>query len=123
MTVLFILGDFNYCKVKLKTFILWWLKVKDSLRLSGTIFFIQKVHEPIRRDFILELILTNKSQNWKNVEVGENLANSNHKIICFVIIISVTVKENLMLILSFQRANFIGFVTVLIFNGFLAERF
>lgn len=85
------MGYFNHGKVHFKTF--------HSLNAEGSRlvtfiednFYIQKVHEPTQFDNNLNFIFTNNKNLVKNVEVGEHLANSDYKIIRFILKICVNV--------------------------------
>ena len=104
-----IVGDFNYRDIN------WDLKSYTSsfsqrfLELCDNLFLSQYVAHTTRGNNILDLILSNE-EIISDVEIGENLDESDHQIIRFNITLGAEFTENKEKILDFKKANWEGFI-------------
>ena len=71
-------------------------------------FLEQHVTSPSRANNILDLVLSNRENMITKLEIGEELANSDHKSISFSINLRNKMKENNVLVPNFRKANFNG---------------
>ena len=100
-----ILGDFNFPNID-------WVNYtgnNESNEFLDSVlenFLSQEVHEPTRENNILDLVLVTDPQIIDNLKVAEPLGESDHNMVRFEINIDIRVKENLMKILDFRKANF-----------------
>ena len=101
-----IVGDFNYPN---------YLKATNDAESTKFLDFVddnflfQKVNNPTRGDNILDLVLTSNNNIIQNLDIGDQLGASDHKIINFNIKFKFEIKNNLKLVPNFRKANFEGF--------------
>ena len=101
-----VMGDFNFRSVD------WELMVgsseaEDFLTVIQDNFLKQVIEEPTRGNSILDLVLTNRDNMVREVEIGEHLGNSDHCEIRFKL--SWEEKEqrvNLLRIPDFRKGNY-----------------
>lgn len=70
------------------------------------ITIIHVVVEPLRRDVLLDLVLTNKEGLCGNVKAGGILGWSDHEMVEFKILCEISKAISRIAILDFRRANF-----------------
>ena len=100
-------GDFNLPHVN------WKLYASDNegsrlLKLMRKLYLSQFVSEPTLDNNILDVILATDPDLINNCEVGEILANSDHKIIRCKINCDVDIKENKLLVPNYKTGNISG---------------
>ena len=99
-----ICGDFNLPTIN------WKLLTSDNegsrlLKLMKKLYLSQYVKEATLDNNILDLVLATDDELINKCEVGEVLANSDHKIIRCEINCEVDVKENTLLVPNYKRGN------------------
>ena len=99
-----ILGDFNYPDINWTEGECQNANSRKFMEECESSFLVQMVGEPTREDKILDLILTN-SELVSGVRVGENLGDSDHRIIRFNIQVSKQNKDNHILVPNFNMAD------------------
>ena len=102
-----ICGDFNLPRIN------WRLLSSDSegsrlLKLIKKLYLSQFVSEPTLDNNILDIVLASDPDLIHICEVGEILANSDHKIIRCNINCEVDVKENMLLVPNYSKGNISG---------------
>ena len=100
-------GDFNLPHVN------WKLFASDNegsrlLKLTKKLYLSQFVRKPTLDNNILDVILASDPDLINNCEVGEILANSDHKIIRCKINCEVDIKENKLLVPNYTKGNISG---------------
>ena len=94
-----IVGDFNYPDLNDNEA----LKYKNFLDDN---FLFQKVDRPTRGSNIWGFVITSNDNIIQNIELGDQLGASDHKIIDFDVKFTFTLKDNLKLVPNFRKANF-----------------
>ena len=100
-----ILGDFNFSGIDWKNQ-LSDNESEDFLEVVQDSFLYQFINSPTRGNNILDLVLSNNENLVKDVGIGDELGNSDHKAIYFNIIWDGRKKENSALIPDFRNANY-----------------
>ena len=100
-----IVGDFNLGQIDW-TDLTGNSESEDFLETIQDCFLSQHITEPTRGNNILDLVLSNRENLISNVEVGNELANSDHKEIRFQLDFQGRRKENSTKVPDFRRANF-----------------
>ena len=102
-----ICGDFNL------PYINWRNLTSDSegsrlLKLVRKLYLSQFVIEPTLDTNVLDIILASDADLINACEVGEVLANSDHKIVRCEINCEVEIKENTLLVPNYKKGNILG---------------
>ena len=102
-----ILGDFNLPRINWKN-----LSADNEgtrlLKLVKKLYLSQFVTEPTLDNNILDIVLSSEADLINACEVGETLANSDHKIIRCEINCEVNIKENTLLVPNYKKGNILG---------------
>ncbi|MCP4269715.1 MAG: hypothetical protein GY777_29775 [Candidatus Brocadiaceae bacterium] len=102
-----IVGDFNYRNIN-------WvektgnIEAEDFLEVVNDNFLFQHVIEPTRNENILDLVLSKAENMIHGIEIGGQLASSDHEEIRFGIKSSQNQIENVTSVPNFRQANYEG---------------
>ena len=106
----YIVGDFNFRNIN-------WVNItgdadaEEFLEVVQNNFLTQHVLEATRGNNILDLVFSNMENSISNLDVGEFLGNSDHRIVRFNINLRNSRKDNTELIPNFRRGDFEGLRT------------
>lgn len=104
-----ILGDFNLKGYENAQFGIGTPECKVFYQLLEEHLFMQQfVTHPTRLDSFLDLVFSDDKDLVQNLSVGENLGNSDHRIIRFTVQLAGSIQDNLSLVPNFNRADFAG---------------
>ena len=102
-----ILGDFNLPRIDWKN-----LSADNEgsqlLKLVKKLYLSQFVTEPTLDNNLLDIVLASEADLINACEVGEALANSDHRIIRCEINCEVNIKENTLLVPNYKKGNILG---------------
>ncbi|PKU35565.1 rna-directed dna polymerase from mobile element jockey-like [Limosa lapponica baueri] len=110
---LVLVGDFNYPDICWKGYTARNIQSKRFLQCTDDNFLTQLVEEPMRREALLDLLLTNKEGLVEGIKVGGKLGCSDHGKIEFRIAGSTHKTVSRTETLDFKRANYVLFKKLL----------
>jgi len=81
----------------------------DLTKFAEDNFLIQNIDEPTRGNNILDLVFSTQEDMIQNIQIGENLVTSDHRIITFDINVNAERSTKNHFVPDFRRADFNGF--------------
>uniref|UniRef100_A0A8C5PPB0 Reverse transcriptase domain-containing protein n=1 Tax=Leptobrachium leishanense TaxID=445787 RepID=A0A8C5PPB0_9ANUR len=102
-----IIGDFNYPDINWDSGTSNSAKGIRFLNILNDTFMSQLVETPTREDNCLDLVITNNVDLFSNINVKEQLGNSDHNMVTFEINSKKHIHKGHAKIYNFKKANFI----------------